>query len=47
VAGSKSGTASPITVINLTAFKTYTCTVKAINSRGTGPASVASDPINA
>jgi hypothetical protein len=47
VAGSKAGTASPLTVTGLTAFKTYTCTVKATNSRGTGPASVASDPINA
>jgi hypothetical protein len=33
------GTTSPITVTGLTAGKTYTCTVNATNSRGTGPTS--------
>ncbi len=33
------GTSSPITVTGLTAGKTYTCTVNAINTRGTGPTS--------
>ena len=35
----KTGGASPITVAGLTAGKSYTCTIKAANSRGTGPAS--------
>jgi len=33
------GTSSAITVTGLTAGKTYTCTVNATNSRGTGPTS--------
>jgi hypothetical protein len=41
---SHSNTASPITVAALTAAKTYTCTVTATNSRGTGPASKGSTP---
>jgi len=40
----KVGLASPLTVIALTVGKTYTCRVKATNSRGTGPASAASPP---
>jgi hypothetical protein len=43
----KSGKASPIVVTGLTAGKTYTCTVRATNSRGTGPASRASSPAKA
>jgi hypothetical protein len=41
------GTASPITVTGVTVPKTYTCTVTATNSRGTGPKSNPSAPINA
>jgi plastocyanin len=41
---SHSNTASPIRVTALTAAKTYTCTVTATNSRGTGPASNPSTP---
>src|SRR5204863_2010032 len=37
-----SGPASPLTVPSLTTGKTYTCTVRAINDRGTGLPSVAS-----
>ena len=47
VTKSKSGAASPITVVSLTPGKTYTCTVTATNSRGTGPKSTASAPVNA
>ncbi len=47
VTKTKAGTASPLTVTGLTAFKTYTCTVKATNSRAAGPASPASVPVNA
>jgi hypothetical protein len=47
VAGTKTGTASPITVTALTAGKTYSCTVKATNSRGTGPASASSTAVTA
>jgi hypothetical protein len=47
VTKTKVGTASPLTVTALTPFKTYTCTVKATNSRGAGPASPASVPVNA
>ena len=35
----KTGTASPLTVTSLTTGKRYTCTVRATNARGTGPAS--------
>jgi titin len=45
VAGSKSGAASPLTVINLTATKTYTSTVKATNARGTGLSSAPSGAV--
>jgi hypothetical protein len=44
---SASGSRSPITVSALTPGKSYTCTVSATNSRGTGPASAASAPANA
>jgi hypothetical protein len=47
VAKSKVGSASPLTVSGLTAGKTYTCTVKGTNSRGTGPASNPSKPVTA
>jgi titin len=43
----KTAKASPIIVSGLSAGKTYTCTVKATNSRGTGPASRASKPARA
>jgi hypothetical protein len=42
VTKSKTGFTSPLTVTGLTAGKTYTCFVTAANSRGTGPASIAS-----
>src|SRR5205814_6216738 len=42
VAGTGSGWGSAIVVSGLTTAKTYTCTVRATNVRGTGPASVAS-----
>jgi hypothetical protein len=45
VTKTKTGTAGPLTVTGLTAGSTYKCTVKATNSRGTGPASVASQPV--
>ena len=38
----KSGTASPLTVVGLSAGKSYTCRVTATNARGTSPASIAS-----
>jgi hypothetical protein len=41
------GSASPITVSALTAFKLYTFTVTATNSVGTGPPSAASNSITA
>jgi titin len=44
---SKSATASPITVTTLSAGKTYTCTARATNSRGTGPPSPPSSPATA
>ena len=47
VTKSKTGAASPITVTTLTAGKTYTCRVNATNSRGTGPNSNPSAPVNA
>jgi hypothetical protein len=43
----KSGAASPITVVGLTAGKTYTCTVTATNARGTSPPSMASRAVTA
>jgi phospholipase C len=42
-----SGTTSPLTVINLTQGTTYTCTVAAINSRGTSPSSTPSAALRA
>ena len=42
VTGSMSGAASPLTVTGLTGGKTYTCTVKGTNARGTGLASAPS-----
>ena len=44
---SATGAASPITVTGLTTTKTYTCTVKAANSRGAGPPSPASAAVTA
>ena len=40
-----SGTKSPIFVAGLTAAKTYTCTVRARNKVGLGPASAPSDAV--
>jgi hypothetical protein len=45
VSGTASGTASPITVNGLTTAKTYTCTVKAVNSRGAGLSSTPSPSV--
>jgi hypothetical protein len=42
---STTGTASPVTVTSLTNGTTYTFRVAATNSAGTGPASVASNPV--
>jgi hypothetical protein len=42
VPNAKSGPASPLTVVGLSAGKSYTCTVTATNARGTSPASIAS-----
>jgi hypothetical protein len=39
------GGASPITVVGLSGGRTYTCTVTATNSRGTGPLSPASNKV--
>jgi hypothetical protein len=47
VTKTKSGKSNPITVTGLSAGKTYRCRVTATNSRGTGPRSVPSNPINA
>jgi hypothetical protein len=47
VTNNKTGTASPITVTGLTAGKSYQCRVNATNSRGAGPFSNPSAPINA
>jgi len=41
--GANEGPKSPIRVGGLTAGKTYTCTVAAVNKVGRGPASAASD----
>jgi hypothetical protein len=43
----KTGKTSPLTVTGLTPNKTYTCTVRATNKRGTGPASLASAVVKA
>ena len=43
----KSGGASPLGVRGLTIGKTYTCTVEATNSRGTGPTSESSGGVDA
>jgi hypothetical protein len=43
----KAGKASPLRVTGLTAGKTYTCTVRATNKRGTGPASRSSGAVKA
>jgi hypothetical protein len=45
VTKTKPGTASPLTVVGLSVGKTYRCTVKATNSRGTGPPSAPSAAI--
>ena len=37
VAGTRTGTASPIKVINLSGSKSYRCRVRATNAVGTGP----------
>jgi hypothetical protein len=42
VTGSATGAASPITVSNLTAGKSYTCTVSAADGAGTSPPSAPS-----
>jgi hypothetical protein len=47
VFNTKTGPASPVTVIGLTAGSTYTCTVTAINARGAGPESATSLPVTA
>ena len=47
VSRGKAGAASPLGVKRLTSGKIYTCTVTATNSRGTGPASVASKAVRA
>ena len=47
VTKTKTGTASPITVTTLTAGKSYVCRLSATNSRGTGPLSNPSAPVNA
>jgi hypothetical protein len=47
VTKSKTGPSSPLTVSALTAGKTYHCTVKATNSRGTGPSSQPGAAVNA
>ncbi len=47
VTQNKTGTASPITVTGLTPGRSYRCTVKATNSRGTGPVSDPSPAITA
>ena len=44
---SRTGKKGPLTVTGLSAGKTYACTVKAANSRGTGPASQPSRAVKA
>jgi hypothetical protein len=46
-ARAKSGAASPLIVIGLTVGKSYTCIVRATNSRGTGLTSLASGRVTA
>jgi hypothetical protein len=43
----KKGTTTTITVSGLTVGQTYTCSVRATNSRGTGPSSLHSNPMAA
>ena len=43
----RTGAASPLTVVGLTAGKSYVCTVTATNARGTSPASTASRAVTA
>ena len=43
----RTGTASPITVTALNQGKTYSCTIKATNGRGTSPPSAKSSPLKA
>jgi hypothetical protein len=45
VAGSATGTGSPLTVTGLTTGNTYTCSVKGTNARGTGLASAPSTAV--
>ena len=47
VTKTKAAKTGPITVAGLTAGKHYTCTVKATNSRGSGPASKPSSTVSA
>ena len=47
VTGSKAGTAGPLTVSHLSTGKKYTCSVRAKNRRGTGPASRRSAAVKA
>ena len=47
VTKAKTGTVDPITINGLTGGKTYTCTVRATNHRGTGPPSHASSAVKA
>lgn len=45
VTGTKTAAASPVTVTGLTTAKTYICTVKAKNARGSGLASAPTSPV--
>jgi Fibronectin type III domain len=45
ISKTKTGKATPITVAALTPSKTYTCSVNATNSRGTGPSTSPSKPV--
>ena len=47
MARAASGPSSPLTITGLTPRSFYSCTVKATNSRGTGPASTASAAVTA
>jgi hypothetical protein len=47
VVRTKTGPSSPLTVIALTAGKTYTCAVRGTNSRGMGKPSIPSAPVAA
>jgi len=46
-ATSKAGRSSPITVVGVSTNKSYTCAVRATNSRGTGPVSARSAAVTA